>query len=137
VLEVGGTPSSDPAAYRVRSPLFDARSIAVSGVPLQIWWSTKDRVVADQYEESGLLYREIHRIDPDARVVQVVGSWTHSVEFSATRRLALALSAFSLVPVERGRQLDSLARRRLGLPEDWRGPPLALPGRPTGAPRSG
>jgi poly(3-hydroxybutyrate) depolymerase len=58
-IEIGGTPSSDPRAYAVRSPLDWARRIAFSGVPLQIWWSTRDHVVVDQAHESGRLYREI------------------------------------------------------------------------------
>jgi poly(3-hydroxybutyrate) depolymerase len=135
VLEVGGTPDSDPAAYRVRSPLYDARVLAYAGVPIQIWWSTKDRVVADQNEESGLLYREIRRINPRAPVVQVVGTWTHSVEFQAGRRLAVALSAFSLVPVDGGRRLGWAAKRALGLPGRWTGPPLAIARRPPHAAR--
>lgn len=137
VLEVGGTPSSDPSAYRARSPLFDAHAIALSGVPLQIWWSTKDRVVADQVDESGLLYREVRRLNPAAPVVQVVGTWTHSVEFQATRRLAVALSAFSLLPVEAGHELDSAGKRALGLPYDWTGPPLAVSWRAPGRSRRG
>jgi pimeloyl-ACP methyl ester carboxylesterase len=126
VAEVGGTPSTDPQAYRVRSPQFDASRIARSGVPLQIWWSMKDRIVRNQVDESGLLYRSIRRLDPSAPVVQVVGTWTHSVEFSATRRLAIALSAFSLLPVHTGLALDRAAKRALGLPSDWTGPPLAI-----------
>jgi len=126
VTEVGGTPSTDPDAYRARSPLFDAGTIARSGVPLQIWWSTKDRVVRNQNAESGLLYRRIRQLNPAAPVVQVVGTWTHSVEFSATRRLAIALSAFALLPVHTGLGLDPAAKRALGLPADWTGPPLAI-----------
>src|ERR671935_3162923 len=42
-IEIGGTPVSDPRGYAIRSPLDCARQIAFSGVPLQIWWSTRDR----------------------------------------------------------------------------------------------
>src|SRR5262249_33821174 len=55
-LEVGGPPSRDEGAYAERSPLDDAGAIARSGVPLQLWWSTKDRVVVDQAEQTGELY---------------------------------------------------------------------------------
>jgi hypothetical protein len=126
VEEVGGTPSSVPSAYRARSPLFHAREIAFSGVPLQIWWSRKDRVIRDQNAQSGRLYRVIRRLDPRADVVQVVGSWTHSAEFGAARRLTLALSAFSLLPVRARASLDPAAKLALGLPQDWVGPPLAV-----------
>src|SRR5712691_9856788 len=50
--EVGGTPMEDPQGYASRSPLAQARSIASSGVPLQVWWSTKDRIVSDQRHQS-------------------------------------------------------------------------------------
>jgi poly(3-hydroxybutyrate) depolymerase len=74
-FEIGGTPRSLPGAYAVRSPLDWARAIAFSGVPLQIWWSTRDRIVADQTEESGRLYREIRRLNPSAPVHEYVGTW--------------------------------------------------------------
>ena len=51
--EVGGTPATAPAAYATRSPLSNARNIAFSGVPLQIWWSHKDSIVTDQKHQSG------------------------------------------------------------------------------------
>ena len=41
-LEIGGTPATDPEGYEIRSPLDWARKIAFSGVPLQIWWSSRD-----------------------------------------------------------------------------------------------
>jgi poly(3-hydroxybutyrate) depolymerase len=72
-LEFGGTPLSDPRAYRIRSPLDWAKRIAFSGVPLQIWWSTKDRIVTNQAHESGALYRDILRLNPGAPVVEVIG----------------------------------------------------------------
>src|ERR671931_1449164 len=56
-VEIGGTPETDPRGYELRSPLDWARKIAYSGVPLQIWWSTQDRIVTDGRSESGLLYR--------------------------------------------------------------------------------
>src|SRR5205814_1965976 len=48
VEEIGGTPTRDPRAWAARSPLDDARAIAASRVPLQLWWSTRDRIVVDQ-----------------------------------------------------------------------------------------
>src|SRR5256885_14635840 len=64
--EIGGTPSTDPIAYETPSPLSWARKIAFAGVPLQIWGSTRGRIVTDQELESGLLYREIERFNPPA-----------------------------------------------------------------------
>ena len=43
--EIGGTPAQDPLAYEVRSPDHYAEQIALSGVPLQIYWSSRDRII--------------------------------------------------------------------------------------------
>jgi hypothetical protein len=86
----------------VRSPLDWARRIAFARVPLQIWWSRKDRIVVDQNRESGLLYRRVERLNPRAPVVEFVGDWRHSAEFKASRRLPFALALFGLMPPFRG-----------------------------------
>ena len=96
--EIGGTPATDPRGYALRSPLDWARKIAYSGVPLQIWWSTRDRVVTDQRDESGLLYRMIKRLDPSAPVTQFVGNWAHTTEMKWYGYLPYALSRFGLMP---------------------------------------
>jgi poly(3-hydroxybutyrate) depolymerase len=100
-LEIGGTPLTDPRGYRLRSPLDWARRIAFSGVPLQIWWSTKDRIVANQAHESGALYRDIRRLNPAAPVVEFVGTWRHTAEMRAWARLPFALRLFGLLPPAR------------------------------------
>src|SRR5581483_1555405 len=46
--EIGGTPAQVPQAYVVRSPDHYARTIAESGVPLQLFWSSRDRIIRDQ-----------------------------------------------------------------------------------------
>jgi pimeloyl-ACP methyl ester carboxylesterase len=96
--EFGGTPRTDPRAYLIRSPEDWARQIAFSGVPLQIWWSTTDRIVTNQRAESGALYRAIKRLNPAAPVVQFVGTWVHTAEMKATTRLPVALRYFGLMP---------------------------------------
>jgi poly(3-hydroxybutyrate) depolymerase len=96
--EVGGVPAADPRAYAVRSPIEYVRRIAFSGVPLQIWWSTRDRVVADGAREAGLLYREIKRLNPLAPVVEHIGTWAHTIEMRWNTRLPEALEAFGLLP---------------------------------------
>ncbi len=109
-IEIGGTPSTDPRAYAIRSPLSWARRIAFSGTPLQIWWSTRDRIVADQNAESGQLYRDIVRLNPRAPVEEFVGTWAHTAEMRAGNRLPFALARFGL--------LKTLNRsRRLALPQ--------------------
>ena len=96
-LEVGGTPRQDPAAYAARSPLDDARAIARSGVPLQIWWSWDDGIVVDQPSQSGRLYAAIERADPRAPVAELVGQWGHTAEMGWKRRLPAALAQLGLL----------------------------------------
>lgn len=97
--EVGGIPQLDPRAYAVRSPLDYAHEIAFSGVPLQIWWSRKDRIVVSEAQQSGLLYRRIKRLNPLAPVTQVVGTWAHAAEFHwYAHGLPKALQLFGLLP---------------------------------------
>jgi poly(3-hydroxybutyrate) depolymerase len=95
--EFGGTPDEVPDAYAERSPLHFARAIAESGVPLQIWWSTHDQLVRDQRAHSGRLYGELERLNPDARVAQVVGTWPHTAEMRWNRRLPDALRFLGLL----------------------------------------
>lgn len=97
-IEIGGTPRTDRRAYAARSPLDWARQIAFSGVPVQIWWSTRDRIVADHAQEAQLLYRDIKRANPAAPVREYVGTWAHTAEMRATTRLPIALGLFQLLP---------------------------------------
>ncbi|MGZ4409143.1 MAG: alpha/beta hydrolase family protein [Gaiellaceae bacterium] len=96
--EIGGTPATNPGGYAIRSPLDWARKIALAGVPLQIWWSRRDRIVCDQEHESGLLYRDVRRLNPVAPVSEFVGTWAHTTEMAAHGYLPYALSRFGLLP---------------------------------------
>ena len=96
--EVGGTPAADPREYAARSPLDLAGRLARSGVPLQIWWSRRDRIVVDQRDQSGLLCREIRAANPHAPLLEVVGAWAHTHELRWSRRLPEALRRFGLLP---------------------------------------
>lgn len=96
--EVGGTPSTDPAAYAQRSPLHYARQIAFSGVPLELWWSKSDLIVPDQqHHQSGALFARIRRLNPHAPVEAFFGYWRHSHEERATSRLPFALAQLGLL----------------------------------------
>jgi poly(3-hydroxybutyrate) depolymerase len=97
-LEIGGTPITDPRGYRTRSPLDWAKRIAFSGVPLQIWWSTRDRIVTNQAHESGALFHDIVRLNPAAPVMEVVGGWRHTAEMRTWSKLPFALRLFGLLP---------------------------------------
>jgi pimeloyl-ACP methyl ester carboxylesterase len=96
--EVGGTPNQVPGAYARRSPDNYIRRLAFSGVPLQIFWSTRDRVITDQYSESGALADEIRRANPRAKLWDFRGEWAHTAEMRSDRRLPRALARFGLLP---------------------------------------
>jgi pimeloyl-ACP methyl ester carboxylesterase len=96
--EIGGTPGRVPYAYRLRSPITYARTLAASCMPIQLWWSTSDRIVLAPNRQSGRLYHELRRLNPLAPVQAFVGYWTHSAEMRATSRLPLALASFDLLP---------------------------------------
>jgi len=115
-VEIGGTPRTDPGAYATRSPLAWARRIAFSGVPLQLWWSTQDRVVTDQAGQSGRLYRAIMRLNPAAPVHEYVGTWAHVMEMRAGTRLAIALGYFGLVPPWAAHYAGGVPRRQPAAP---------------------
>jgi pimeloyl-ACP methyl ester carboxylesterase len=95
--ELGGTPTSRPRAYAVRSPVTYVRSIAASCVPLQLWWSVADKIVVNQRQQSGALFKRIMELNPKAPVRAYVGYWVHSHEMRAGTRLPLALANFGLI----------------------------------------
>jgi pimeloyl-ACP methyl ester carboxylesterase len=102
-LEFGGVPRARGDAWADRSPIYYSREIAFSNVPLEIWWSTRDRIVVDGDSQSGLLYRAIMQLNPLAPVVQVVGTWHHTAEMRAIRRMPLALARMGLLRFEPAR----------------------------------
>jgi dienelactone hydrolase len=95
--EIGGTPLTDPTAYAVRSPDTYARQIALSGVPLLLYWSTRDRVITDQVDETGALANEILGWNPEAPLTVFRGEWRHTAEMRWSRRLPGALVRFGLL----------------------------------------
>jgi pimeloyl-ACP methyl ester carboxylesterase len=95
--EIGGTPRTAPRAYARRSPMAYVRRIAESGVPVQLWWSTRDRVV-DPRDQSEPFARALRRLHPRAPVQIVVGRWPHSAAMHPYSRLIPALRAFGLFP---------------------------------------
>lgn len=96
--EVGGTPTTDPRGYALRSPLAYARQIAFSGTPLELWWSTRDLVVRNQGEQTGELFATIKRFNPYAPLEGFIGSWMHTAEMRSTTRLPFALAELGLLP---------------------------------------
>ncbi len=96
--EVGGTPDRAPWLYAARSALSQARAIVRSRVPLQLWWSTEDRIVWDQKHQSQALFDAVRRLDECAPLSAYVGDWRHSTEMRADALLPIALSGFGLLP---------------------------------------
>jgi pimeloyl-ACP methyl ester carboxylesterase len=96
--EVGGDPRTAPSAYAARSPLTYAASIAASCVPLQLWWTRRDRIVVDPQRQSGRLLATVRRLNPLAPVEGIEGTWVHSAEMRARTRLPYALARFGLLP---------------------------------------
>ena len=99
-IEIGGTPAGNPKAYAARSPISYIHQLATDGVPLDIWWSRKDKIIVHQYMESGRLYRAIKRANPNAPVEQFVGTWAHSHEMHPLARLPLALVDLKIVELD-------------------------------------
>jgi pimeloyl-ACP methyl ester carboxylesterase len=96
--EIGGTPAQVPRAYAVRSPDHYERAIARSGVPLQLYWSSADRIIRDQSLETNDLALAIDRDDEHERLWDFHGDWSHTAEMQADRRLPRALARFGLLP---------------------------------------
>ena len=107
-IEIGGGPGQRPTAYASRSPITYERSLAHSCVPLQIWWSVADRIVVDQQAQSGRLFWDMRRLNPQANVEAFVGFWIHSAEMRARTGLPLALSRFGLLPA--GKAWENIRR---------------------------
>jgi pimeloyl-ACP methyl ester carboxylesterase len=96
--EVGGTPGAVPQRYAARSPILYVRQIVLARVPVELWWSRRDRTVIDQSTQSGRLYRLIKTLDRRAPVREVVGDWPHMAEMNWRRGLPLALHWLGLLP---------------------------------------
>jgi pimeloyl-ACP methyl ester carboxylesterase len=97
-LEIGGGPVKRATAFAERSPITYARTIAFSCVPLELWWSTKDAIVTDGAHQSGALYTQIQKLNPQAPVAAFVGTWRHSHEMHATTRLPAVAAWLGLIP---------------------------------------
>jgi pimeloyl-ACP methyl ester carboxylesterase len=106
--EIGGGPHERPQAFAERSPVTYVRAIAASCVPLQLWWSVRDRVVVDPSRQSGAFYRQLVALNPYAPVEAYIGYWRHSAEMHARTRLPAALQAFGLLPSVSPRKRDGL-----------------------------
>ena len=96
-FEVGGAPSAVPRAYARRSPITFARSLAFSRSPIQVWWSTLDRVVTGQRWQSGALVDRIRALNRASRLEQYIGVWEHGRAMTEDGELPTALIRFGLL----------------------------------------
>ena len=96
-IEIGGTPTENPAAYAARSPIDHVAAIVRNRTRIQIWWSRRDRVVTDGARESGALSE---RLRGRAPVQQVVGTWAHAHEMHPGTQLPAALACRGLLPFD-------------------------------------
>jgi pimeloyl-ACP methyl ester carboxylesterase len=96
--EIGGTPAQVPRAYALRSPDHYEEAIAHSGVPLQLYWSARDRIIRDQRLETNELAVAIVHDDRHERLWDFHGDWSHTAEMRWNRRLPRALARFGLLP---------------------------------------
>ncbi len=97
-LEVGGTPDSNPEAYRLRSPAHWIEEIAGSGVPLQMWWSDADEIVVDQATQSARFFADLRALEPEGRLERVTGSWSHTATSYEKLQLPGAVTWLGLGP---------------------------------------
>jgi pimeloyl-ACP methyl ester carboxylesterase len=96
--EIGGGPVHRRLAFAERSPTTYAKAIAFSCVPLQLWWSVKDRIVLDPVHQSEAFYAKVVKLNPNAAIEGFQGYWNHSAEMRAKTRLPTVLAGFGLLP---------------------------------------
>ena len=96
--EIGGTPEQVPRAYALRSPDHFADAIADSHVPLQLFWSTHDRVIRDQMHETQALAVALRNDGDRSHVWDFRGDWQHTAEMEPAHSLPRALARFGLLP---------------------------------------
>ncbi|HWJ31765.1 MAG TPA: hypothetical protein VNR59_05450 [Gaiellaceae bacterium] len=110
--EIGGTPRTARRAYTLRSPSAYVRKIAASGVPLQLWWSRRDRIV-DPRDQSVPFARALRRLHPRAPLRTIVGSWPHSAAMHPYSMLVPALKSFGLLSARKSQSLRAGPLHRL------------------------
>jgi pimeloyl-ACP methyl ester carboxylesterase len=125
-IEFGGTPARRPRAYADRSPSSQLRAIADAGVPIQLWWSHRDAIIANQPQDTGVFYRRLTAIAPTAPVQEIVGYWAHAHAMHPETQLPAALACFGLV-APGGVAVPAYEQRGADAPVDELPPERMLP----------
>src|SRR5579862_2584034 len=103
---LAGVAAFDPATDMARrywdfAALDDGRrlhQLALAGIPIELYWSTRDEVIRDQVDETGMLVEQLLGWNPQARVDSFRGTWAHTQEMWPRRRLPDALARLGLLP---------------------------------------
>ena len=74
--------------------IVEASYVPPIDTPTIVWLA---RIVVNQANESGLLYRAIKRLNPNAPVTQFVGTWAHTAEMRPLARMPIALARMGLL----------------------------------------
>jgi dipeptidyl aminopeptidase/acylaminoacyl peptidase len=116
--EIGGTPSTAQADYAARSPITYARAIAASCIPVQIWWSRKDKVVLDPADQSGRMFQVLRQMNPQAPIDEYVGDWDHTDAMRHEADLPKMLAGLGLLPPEF--EVEHMGAGHTGIPAQER-----------------
>jgi hypothetical protein len=73
------------------------RAIVRRGVPIQLWWSHRDQIIANQPQDTGVFYRRLVALAPAAPVQEIVGYWLHAHAMHPETQLPAALACFGLL----------------------------------------
>jgi len=98
--ELGGPPATAPVAYAARSPISYVRAIAMSCVPLELWWSRTDRIVMQSRLQSGRLAQRLRHLGIRGPFEEVVGSWRHTTVMRASTLLPAMLAGLQLMAAQ-------------------------------------
>jgi pimeloyl-ACP methyl ester carboxylesterase len=86
--EVGVAPSTKRWLYVRRSPFFFARTLAFSGVPVELWWNPADPVIVDaSATQTGVFIRAVRKLNPHAPLVSHIHHHLHGWPFAPKHKL--------------------------------------------------
>lgn len=118
-VEFGGTPAQAPRAYALRSPRHWLHAIARARVPIQLWWSHRDKVITDQATTTHVFFQRLRALEPAVPVQEVIGYWQHAHEMHPGTQLPAALACFGLLSPARIRVPAYAQQEENGVVEEF------------------